>query len=140
MKLASAPAATGTTFTRPTGRGDTGQFNFLNDANFNPADPFTYPTRFRIRLGDMFFKVDDWRVNTYIADKWQATNKFTLNLGLRYDYSDIVPDSKDALAPRLGAAYAASDKMVFRGGVQVLRAGAEPVHILMMSSSVIGTA
>ena len=40
----------------------------------------------------MFFKVDDWRINGYVADKWQATDKLTLNLGLRYDYSDIVPD------------------------------------------------
>ena len=103
-----AAAATGGPF---------GQFNFLQDQPFNPANPFTYPSRFRIRVGDSFFKVDDWRVNGYVADKWQATDKLTLNLGLRYDYSNIVPDTKDAIAPRLGVAYATSDKMVFRGGV-----------------------
>ena len=96
----------GTSFTAPAGSGGPfGQFNFVTNRNFDPADPFTYPTRFRIRLGDMFFKVDDWRVNGYIADKWQATDKLTLNLGLRSPgLSNIVPDSKDALAPRLGAA------------------------------------
>ena len=132
----------GTTFTAPAGVGGPfGQFNFLTDRNFDPADPFTYPTRFRIRVGDMFFKVDDWRVNGYVADKWQATDKLTLNLGLRYDYSNIVPDSKDALAPRLGVAYAPSDKMVFRGGVGKFYEPARNQFMYqVLSSSVIGSA
>ena len=132
----------GTTFTAPNGVGGPfGSFNFLTDRNFDPADPFTYPTRFRIRVGDMFFKVDDWRVNGYVADKWQATDKLTLNLGLRYDYSDIVPDSKDAIAPRLGVAYATSDKMVFRGGVGKFYEPARNQFMYqVLSSSVIGSA
>ena len=109
--------------------------------NFDPADPFTYPTRFRIRVGDMFFKVDDWRINGYVADKWQATDKLTLNLGLRYDYSNIVPDSKDAIAPRLGAAYATSEKMVFRGGVGKFYEPARNQFMYqVLSSAVIGSA
>ena len=108
----------GTSFTSPAGNGGPfGQFNFLTDRPFNPADAATYPSRFRIRLGDSFFKVEDWRTNAFVSDKWRATNKLTLNLGVRYDYSDIVPDTKDALAPRIGVAYAASDRMVFRGGI-----------------------
>ena len=100
----------GTTFTSPVGVGGPfGQFNFLTDVHFDPADPFTYPSRFRIRLGDVFFDVDDWRTNSYVSDKWRATDKLTLNLGVRYDYSDIVPETKDAFAPRIGVAYAASD-------------------------------
>jgi hypothetical protein len=132
----------GTTFTAPAGVGGPfGQFNFLTDRNFDPADPFTYPTRFRVRVGDMFFKVDDWRVNGYVADKWQATDKLTLNLGLRYDYSNIVPDSKDAIAPRLGVAYATSDKMVFRGGVGKFYEPARNQFMYqVLSSSVIGSA
>jgi len=132
----------GTTFTAPAGVGGPfGQFNFLTDQNFDPANAFTYPTRFRIRLGDMFFKVEDWRVNGYVADKWQATDKLTLNLGLRYDYSNIVPDSKDAIAPRLGAAYAVSDKMVFRGGVGKFYEPARNQFMYqVLSSAVIGTA
>ena len=107
----------GTSFTAPAGVGGPfGQFNFLTDLPFDPANPFTYPSRFRIRLGDMFFDVEDWRTNAYVSDKWRATNKLTLNLGVRYDYSSIVPETKDALAPRVGVAYAASDEMVFRGG------------------------
>src|SRR6185503_16881932 len=108
----------GTSFTSPAGNGGPfGQFNFLTDRPFDPADPATYPSRFRIRVGDSFFDVEDWRTNAFVSDKWRATNKLTLNLGARYDYSDIVPDTKDALAPRIGVAYAASDRMVFRGGI-----------------------
>ncbi len=103
-----APAGTGGPF---------GQFNFLTDRPFDPANPVTYPSRFRIRVGDSFFDVEDWRTNAYVSDKWRATDKLTLNLGVRYDYSDIVPDTKDAFAPRIGVAYAASDRMVFRGGI-----------------------
>ena len=64
-----------------------------------------------------FFDVEDWRTNAYVSDKWRMTDKLTLNLGVRYDYSTIVPDTKDAFAPRIGVAYAASDVMVFRGGI-----------------------
>ena len=89
----------------------------------------------------MFFKVDDWRINGYVADKWQATDKLTLNLGLRYDYSNIVPDSKDAIAPRLGVAYAASDKMVFRGGVGKFYEPARNQFMYqVLSNAVIGSA
>ncbi len=89
----------------------------------------------------MFFKVDDWRINGYVADKWQATDKLTLNLGLRYDYSNIVPDSKDAIAPRLGVAYAPSDKMVFRGGVGKFYEPARNQFMYqVLSSAVIGSA
>jgi hypothetical protein len=108
----------GTSITAAAGTGGPfGQFNFLQDEPFNPANPFTYPSRFRIRLGDSFFDVEDRRVNAYVSDKWAATDKLTLNLGVRYDYSTIVPDTTDAVAPRFGAAYAVSDRLVFRGGV-----------------------
>ena len=112
-------AATGgrPSFHPPGQGGPFGQFNFLTDPPFNPANPSTYPSRFRIRLGDSFFDVEDWRTNAFVSDKWRATDKLTLSLGMRYDYSDIVPDTKDAFAPRIGVAYAASDRMVFRGGI-----------------------
>ncbi|MGH9256681.1 MAG: TonB-dependent receptor, partial [Vicinamibacterales bacterium] len=108
----------GTSLTAPAGVGGPfGQYNFLTDRPFDPANPSTYPSRFRIRLGDAFFDVKDRRANLYVSDKWRATDKLTLNLGVRYDYSTIVPDTKDAVAPRIGVAYAVSDRMVFRGGI-----------------------
>jgi carboxypeptidase family protein/TonB-dependent receptor-like protein len=132
----------GTSFTAAAGTGGPfGQFNFLTDVPFDPANPSTYPSRFRIRVGDSFFDVKDWRHNAYISDKWRVTNKLTLNLGGRYDYSTIVPDSKDAFAPRVGVAYAASDRTVFRGGVGKFY---EPPRNQFMydvlGNSVIGTA
>lgn len=45
-----------------------GTFEFLNNAPFNPAVPSTYPTRFRIRLGEMFIPIDTWRADTYVSD------------------------------------------------------------------------
>jgi carboxypeptidase family protein/TonB-dependent receptor-like protein len=132
----------GTSFTAAAGTGGPfGQFNFLTDRPFDPAIPATYPSRFRIRLGDSFFDVEDWRTNAYVSDKWRMTDRLTLNLGVRYDYSTIVPDSKDAFAPRLGVAYAVSDEMVFRGGVGKFY---EPPRNQFMydvlGNSVIGTA
>jgi hypothetical protein len=132
----------GTSLTAPAGVGGPfGQFNFLTDVNFNPADPFTYPSRFRIRLGDSFFDVEDWRTNAYVSDKWRATDKLTLNLGVRYDYSSIVPDTKDAFAPRIGVAYAVSDRMVFRGGVgKFYEPGRNQFMYEVLGNAVISTA
>ena len=61
--------------------------------------------------------MDDWRTNVFVSDKWQATSKLTLNLGVRYDYQDMVPHTKDAFAPRLGMAYAPNDTTLIRAGV-----------------------
>jgi outer membrane receptor protein involved in Fe transport len=94
-----------------------GTFDFLQNQPFDPANPFTYPSRFRIRLGETFTDVDDWRTNVYVADKWQATSRLTLNLGVRHDYQHITPRTKDGFQPRIGIAYAVSDRMVIRGGV-----------------------
>ncbi len=132
----------GTTFTSPVGNGGPfGQFNFLTDRPFDPANPSTYPSRFRIRVGDPFFDIDDWRTNVYVSDKWRATDKLTLNLGVRYDYSDIVPETKDAVAPRIGVAYAASDTMVFRGGIGKFYEPARNEFMYdILGNDVIGTA
>jgi hypothetical protein len=132
----------GTSLTAPAGVGGPfGQYNFLTDRPFDPADPSTYPSRFRIRLGDSFFDVEDHRTNAFVADKWRVTDALTLNLGVRYDYSTIVPETKDAFAPRFGVAYAFSDEMVFRGGIGKFY---EPPRNQFMydvlSNAVIGTA
>jgi hypothetical protein len=58
----------------------------------------------------------DWRMNYYVSDKWQATRMLTLTLGVRYDYQDQVPLTKNAYAPRLGMALAPTDKLLIRAG------------------------
>ncbi|MGI9034701.1 MAG: TonB-dependent receptor [Pyrinomonadaceae bacterium] len=73
----------------------------------------------------------------FLQDDWRATPELTLNLGVRYDYQKIAkppiqnpnpallaagfdtgfqPKDKNNIAPRLGFAYAFSEKTVLRGG------------------------
>ncbi|MBI2189395.1 MAG: TonB-dependent receptor [Acidobacteria bacterium] len=94
-----------------------GLFEFQGNRPFDPAQAPTYPSRFRMRLGELFYEMDDWRTNVFVADKWQATGKLTLNLGIRYDYQHLIPQTKDAFAPRAGIAYAPDEKTVIRAGI-----------------------
>jgi len=94
-----------------------GIFGFPGNRPFDLANAFTYPNRFQMRLGELFYLMDDWRSNVFVADKWQATGKLTLNLGIRYDYQHMIPQTKDAFAPRVGVAYAANDKTLIRAGI-----------------------
>jgi outer membrane receptor protein involved in Fe transport len=94
-----------------------GLFEFPGNRPFDPANLATYPNRFRMRLGNLFYEMPDWRTNFFVADKWQATGKLTLNLGVRYDYQHMIPQTKDAVAPRVGVAYAPDEKTVIRAGV-----------------------
>src|SRR5262245_48392384 len=93
-----------------------GLFTFAGNAAFDPANPSTYPNRFSIQLGELFRPMHDWRMNYYVSDKWQATRMLTLTLGIRYDYQDEVPQTKNAYAPRLGMALAPTDKLLIRAG------------------------
>ena len=93
-----------------------GLFEFPGNRPFDAANLATYPNRFRMRLGNLFYGMDDWRTNFFVADKWQATGKLTLNLGVRYDYQHMIPNTKDAFAPRVGVAYAPDEKTLIRAG------------------------
>jgi outer membrane receptor protein involved in Fe transport len=102
------------------GANDNGTFSFqASNRPFDPADPFTYPTRFQIRLGEIYYDLTDWRTNAYVQDKWQLNRRLTLNLGVRYDYQHITPRTKNALAPRFGVAYdlTGDGRTLLRGGV-----------------------
>jgi hypothetical protein len=96
----------------------TGLFNFPTDTSFNPADPTTYPYRFGISMGQYDFTQIDHRASGYFQDKWQLNNRLTLSLGVRYDWQDITPETKDAIGPRVGVAYdlTGDGKTVVRGG------------------------
>jgi outer membrane receptor protein involved in Fe transport len=93
-----------------------GLFEFAGNRPFDAANLATWPNRFRMRLGELFYGMDDWRTNFFVADKWQATSKLTLNLGVRYDYQHMIPNTKDAFAPRVGVAYAPDEKTLIRAG------------------------
>lgn len=96
-----------------------GTFTFLQNQPFDPSNPSTYPSRFQMRLGEIFFTVRDWMVSTFVQDKWQATKNLTLNMGLRYERQDLVPQTKDAFAPRFGVAWdpTGDGRTVVRGGI-----------------------
>jgi hypothetical protein len=102
---------------------DSGNFTFVTDAPFDPANPATYPTEFTTQLGPSgvnSFDVQsrDHRYYVFAEDRWRATNRLTLNMGVRYDYQHLTPASKDDFGPRVGAVYdvAGDGKTVIRGG------------------------
>ncbi|MGH9329468.1 MAG: TonB-dependent receptor, partial [Vicinamibacterales bacterium] len=116
-----AGAAHNWTLVRPqiVGGNDNGTFTFRHNRPFDPANPRTYPSRFSIRLGQIYFDLTDRRSNAFVQDKWQLNRNLTLNLGVRYDYQTLTPQTKDAFAPRTGFAYdpTGSGRTVIRGGI-----------------------
>ena len=101
------------------GSNDNGTFEFLHNTPFNPANPSTYPSLFSIVMGDIEIDADDTWVNGFVQDQWRLNDRLTLNLGLRYDYQEQTPETRDALAPRIGFAYDVGGvgRTVVRGGV-----------------------
>jgi hypothetical protein len=95
-----------------------GLFTFPTNAPFNASDPTTYPYRFGVSMGQFEFDEIDRRASGYVSDKWQVGKKLTLNLGVRYDWQDATPKTKDAFGPRVGVAYdlLGDGKTLLRGG------------------------
>lgn len=78
------------------------------------------------------FTTRDW--NFYIQDQWRVAPKVTVNMGLRYEYSQLpqpkqvnpdypetgrIPGVGFNFGPRAGVAWAVSDKSVIRAGIGV---------------------
>ena len=110
-----------------------GTFSFSrSNGPFDPANPFTYPDRFQIRVpgqGGSFNKSQS--LGAFIQDKWKVGDALTLTLGLRYDVEKVTlpevdnplfespddyPVDTNNIQPRLGLAYNLGGTSVLRGG------------------------
>ena len=110
-----------------------GTFAFTrSNAPFDPANPFTYPDRFTIRVPGAGGSLNKSQaLGAFLQDKWKLTNALTLTLGLRYDLEKVTlpeidnplfddvddyPVDANNIQPRLGFAYSMGDATVLRGG------------------------
>jgi hypothetical protein len=95
-----------------------GNYQFPTNAPFDLASARTYPWRLQVAMGQVDFDIIDYRASGYISDKWAVGRDLTLNIGIRYDWQDAIPETKDAFGPRLGFAYnvGGADRTVIRGG------------------------
>ena len=122
-----------------------GLFVFATDQPFNPAVPSTAPVYFEQSIAPPDTPLSDSYFGLFFQDDWHVADKLTLNLGVRWDVDTRVKDGdtmKAAFAldrnqslrgvldedpginwnmidPRFGFAYAASQRLVVRGGVGI---------------------
>jgi hypothetical protein len=86
---------------------------------------------YTIGIGDFNVLLDSYKAGAWAQDDWRATDKLTLNLGLRWDASihgfandvEVLPwqqaglkDDYANFQPRLGFAYQVTERTVIRGG------------------------
>ena len=128
-----------------------GSYTFGSITNTTPSPPTLNgfeafaagrPTRYRQSFAGAgttggTTQPDSKEYGFFVQDDWRISPKFTLNLGLRYDYQNIAkpqiqnpnaallaagydtsfgPSDKNNFAPRIGASYAFNEKNVLRGG------------------------
>ena len=81
-----------------------GTFTFTTSAPFNPAVASTYPTQFTGNVGDPIVNLNNNIYAAFVQDQWRPADRLTVNLGLRWDFEDVVgiDHDKNNFAPRLG--------------------------------------
>ena len=121
------------------------QFRFLgsNEITYAGINEFidNRPTQVAVSLDSPVFVPQQYYMIGFVQDTWRATNRLTLELGLRYDFYSVVkerdgrarpffieendfgadPDNfynsdKNNFAPRLSAVYQITDKTALRVG------------------------
>lgn len=102
-----------------------GNFSFTNLDNYrNTILGTSYPTQFRITVGNPEQKVSRTDYGLFITDDWRVNPALTLSFGLRYENQTNISDSLN-FAPRFafawspGAGGARPPKTVVRGGFGV---------------------
>jgi hypothetical protein len=63
---------------------ENGQFTFLTDTPFNPDDSRTWPFTF-VQQTPGLYNYSSNQIAAFVQDDWRVTDRFRLNLGLRYD-------------------------------------------------------
>ena len=112
-----------------------GQFTFsASDADFNAANPRTYPDRLQVRVpSPSDYIVTGTYYGVFMQDKWKINNRLTASVGVRWDAEILPIEEKDNpkfsspddyprdmnnFAPRLGLTWSVDDegRSVVRGG------------------------
>jgi hypothetical protein len=112
-----------------------GTFGFsASDADFNAANPRTYPDRLTIRVpAPSDYIVTGTYYGVFMQDKWKINNRLTASVGVRWDAEILPIEEKDNpsfsspddyprdmnnFAPRLGLTWSLDDegRSVVRGG------------------------
>jgi Carboxypeptidase regulatory-like domain/TonB dependent receptor len=92
------------------------------------------PTSFSIQQGQLRFLTYYVQPGAFFQDQIQATPRLTITPGVRYEWQNAFPNTKNAFQPRLSFAYVVDKKhaLVVRvgSGVYVRRVGADVVQRL----------
>jgi hypothetical protein len=102
-----------------------GLYVFGVDDDFNPDNPFTYPTFFQRWAGDTIFTMPQHMFSIFAQDSWNVSPRFTLNYGLRYNYYTMDEFDIQAfhfpanLCPRIGFSWdpVGDGRTSIRGGI-----------------------
>jgi len=84
-----------------------GTFTFTTSVPFDPAVASTYPTQYTKNTGDPIVNLNNNIYAAFVQDQWRPADKLTINLGVRWDYEDVVgiDHDKNNFAPRLGVVW-----------------------------------
>ncbi|HTV01020.1 MAG TPA: TonB-dependent receptor, partial [Luteitalea sp.] len=103
-----------------------GTFTFRTDAPFDANDRATYPFQYTQTIGDWYDHRKNEIYSAFVQDTWRASNRLTVNAGLRYDTETIfakaraveVDQDLNNFSPRVGATWTATEdgRTIVRGG------------------------
>jgi Carboxypeptidase regulatory-like domain/TonB dependent receptor-like, beta-barrel len=84
-----------------------GTFTFTTSTPFDPGVASTYPTQYTGNTGDPIVNLNNNIYAAFVQDQWRPADRLTINLGVRWDYEDVVgiDQDKNNFAPRFGVVY-----------------------------------